>query len=51
VVLAQPGAEGGIDLLAVVQIGCAEDNSVHLSDAQGPKLQFLPLPYAVNDAE
>jgi len=51
VVLAQPAAEGGIDLLAVVQIGCAEENSVHLNDAQGPKLQFLPLPYAVNDAE
>ena len=23
----------------------------YLNDAQGPKLQFLPLPYAVNDAE
>jgi len=51
VVLAQPAAEGGIDLLAVVQIGCAEEDGVHLNDAQGPKLQFLPLPYAVNDAE
>lgn len=51
VVLAQPAAEGGVDLLAVVQIGCAEEDNVHLNDAQGPKLQFLPLPYAVNDAE
>lgn len=51
VVLAQPAAEGGVDLLAVVQIGCAEEDNVNLIDAQGPKLQFLPLPYAVNDAE
>jgi folate-binding Fe-S cluster repair protein YgfZ len=51
VVLAQPSAESGVDLLAVVQIGCAEEDSVHLTDAQGAKLHFLPLPYAVNDAE
>lgn len=51
VVLARPAAEGGVDLLAVVQIGCAEEDNVHLNDAQGAKLQFLPLPYAVNDAE
>lgn len=51
VVRAQRAAGGGVDLLAVVQIGCAEENNVHLGDAQGPRLKFLPLPYAVNDAE
>ncbi|HEY0635058.1 MAG TPA: folate-binding protein [Gammaproteobacteria bacterium] len=51
VVLAQPAAQGGVDLLAVVQIGCAEANDVHLNDAQGTKLTFLPLPYAVDDEQ
>ncbi|HEY0721882.1 MAG TPA: folate-binding protein, partial [Gammaproteobacteria bacterium] len=40
VVMAQPAAQGGVDLLAVVQIGCAEANDVHLTDAQGAKLTF-----------
>ncbi len=51
VVMAQAAAQGGVDLLAVVQIGCAEENDVHLNDAQGPQLTFLPLPYAVNDEQ
>jgi len=51
VVLAQQAAQGGVDLLAVVQLGCAEEDNVHISDAAGAQLKFRPLPYAVNDEE
>lgn len=47
VVDARPSPEGGYELLAVVQIDCAEADDVHLHEADGPKLSFLNLPYPV----
>lgn len=44
---AAPAPGGGSDVLAVVQSTSAEGNSVHLKTAGGPKLRFLPLPYAL----
>lgn len=50
VVNAQPAPGGGCDLLAVVLIDVVENAiPVHLGDAQGPILRFLPLPYAVDE--
>ncbi len=40
---AAPG--GGYDLLAVVQTGSRENQTVHLGSLQGEALTFLPLPY------
>lgn len=47
IVEASPAAEGGYEVLAVVQIASAEGNDVHLQSATGPKLQFSDLPYEV----
>lgn len=38
---------GGFEALAVMQISCAEAGEVHLGSPQGPRLQFLDLPYAL----
>lgn len=38
---------GGYEALAVMQIGCAEAGEVHLGGAQGPRVEFLQLPYAL----
>lgn len=47
VVDAQPAPGGGFDLLAVVQVSLVDSNdAVRLYDANGPQLQFRPLPYA-----
>jgi len=44
---AAPAPGGGCDLLAVVQIGSHEAQSVHLGSLQGEKLEFLALPYEI----
>jgi folate-binding Fe-S cluster repair protein YgfZ len=47
VVSAVAAAQGGFDLLAVVQIASHDAFPVHLGSLTGPRLQFLPLPYAL----
>lgn len=47
VVQAQPSPQGGIDLLAVLQIAQAEQKSIHLQGKDGPQLEFIDLPYEV----
>jgi hypothetical protein len=50
VVDAQPGIEGGFDLLAVIYTAAVESGSpVHLHDANGPLLRFEALPYEVDE--
>jgi hypothetical protein len=41
-------ADGGYDLLAVIEIASAEGDKVHLG-VDGPKLEFLELPYALTE--
>jgi folate-binding Fe-S cluster repair protein YgfZ len=47
VVSAQPSPNGGVDLLAVLQINNVEAGPIHLGAADGPELQFEELPYSV----
>jgi folate-binding protein YgfZ len=47
VVTAVPAVQGGSDMLVVVQRESAEGSCVHLGAADGPSLQFLPLPYSL----
>ncbi|MGB7542885.1 MAG: folate-binding protein YgfZ [Burkholderiales bacterium] len=47
VVNAEASPEGGCDLLAVIQIGSAENSIVRLKAPAGPALRLLTLPYAV----
>ncbi len=42
-----PAPGGGTDLLAVMQTSCYEGGEVHLGDAQGARLDFRRLPYAL----
>lgn len=42
---AQTSPNGGYDVLAVMQIGSAETNEVHLKALDGPKLALEQLPY------
>lgn len=42
---AQASPNGGYDVLAVMQIGSAETNDVHLKALDGPKLALEQLPY------
>ena len=39
---------GGYELLAVMQMSSHEGNDVHLGSPDGPRVEFRPLPYAVN---
>jgi tRNA-modifying protein YgfZ len=39
--------DGGVDVLVEVKLVALETGSVHLGAADGPALQFLPLPYAL----
>jgi len=48
VVNAAPAPGGGHDLLAVIQMTSADGGEVHLGAADGPRLQFKPLPYALS---
>ncbi len=47
VVSAVAAAQGGYDLLAVVQIASHDAFPVHLGSLTGDRLQFLPLPYSL----
>jgi len=49
VVTAAPAPDGGWELLAVVEIASQAAGDVRLGDADGPRLTFLDLPYAVPD--
>ncbi len=50
VVAAAPAPAGGYDLLAVIQIECAERGDVRLGE-NGPALELLPLPYSFEAPE
>lgn len=45
VVNAAPAAEGGVDLLAVMQVERAKSSTMHLHAPDGPALTLKPLPY------
>ncbi len=47
VVLAQLAPQGGVDLLAVLQISSVEAAPLHLGQPDGPALNLLDLPYEV----
>ncbi len=47
VVNAQPAPEGGFDLLAVILNASIESGAVHWKTTDGPELELLGLPYAV----
>ncbi len=47
VVNAAPAPDGGIDLLAVVQLAAAASGDVRLGSEDGAQLVALPLPYAL----
>jgi hypothetical protein len=51
VVRAQTSPTGGTDLLAVIEIASAENDSLHLENPEGPvlKLEELPYEFAVNE--
>ena len=49
IVAAAPHPKGGHEVLAVVLIACAEGAAIRLGDAQGPLLDFKPLPYPFED--
>ncbi len=46
-VTAQPSPDGGVDLLAVLQINSVEAGPIHLGSTDGPALEFHELPYSV----
>jgi folate-binding protein YgfZ len=46
IVSASKAPDGGVDLLAVLQIGSVEAGPLHLRAADGPPLSLLTLPYA-----
>ena len=45
VVTAQLNPQGGCDLLAVIEIEAAENQTLHLESANGPAITLLSLPY------
>jgi folate-binding protein YgfZ len=47
IVNAAPAPAGGCDVLAVIQIESAKQQSIHWQRADGPRLELQPLPYAV----
>lgn len=47
VVQAQPAPQGGVDLLAVLQISSVEAAPLHLGQPDGPALSLVDLPYEV----
>jgi len=47
IVFASAAETGNAECLAVVQTTCRETGEVHLGAPDGPKLDFLPLPYTV----
>ncbi len=51
IVDAQPGPDGGYEVLAVVEIASRERGEVFLWEENGPRLQFLELPYPAPETE
>lgn len=47
VALAAPGAAGGCDILAVLQMQSHDNSTIHLGSPDGPVLAFAPLPYSL----
>jgi len=47
VVMAQPSASKGTDLLAVIRLNHADSTELRLGSADGPLLSFEPLPYSL----
>ena len=47
VVIAQPAASSGVDLLAVLQLSHIKDSDLRLGESSGPTLQLQTLPYAI----
>lgn len=48
VIEAAPSPGGGCELLASMLMTSAESGEVHVGAAEGPRLSFLPLPYALD---
>ena len=48
VVRAARSPAGGVELLAVAQIKSAEEDTLHLESPDGPRLELLELPYALD---
>lgn len=51
VVRAQANPEGGVDLLAVIEISSAEQLKLRLNNVDGPLLKLLELPYMLGDEQ
>lgn len=51
VVRAQSHPNGGVDLLAVIEINSAEERGIHLKNADGPLMNLENLPYSVEEPE
>lgn len=49
VVVSAAAPQGGYDLLAVMQISSREQGEAHLGHPDGPLLEWLPLPYPLDD--
>ena len=49
VVNAESSAAGKTECLVEIKIAATESGTIHLGSAQGPMLQFSPLPYALPD--
>lgn len=47
VIEAAPSPSGGCELLASMLMSSAEGGDIHVGAAEGPRLAFLPLPYAL----
>lgn len=48
VVSVSPAPEGGYAVLVVLQMAAHDEGVVHVGSLAGPRLDFLPLPYAVD---
>lgn len=48
VVSVAPSPQGGSELLAVVQMSCAEAGELHLGNSTGSRLELLELPYSLD---
>ncbi|KMZ11932.1 Folate-dependent protein for Fe/S cluster synthesis/repair in oxidative stress [Candidatus Burkholderia humilis] len=46
VINAAPAEGGGIDCLVEIKLAALDNGAVHVGAADGPALEFLPLPYA-----
>ncbi|KDR34398.1 CAF17-like 4Fe-4S cluster assembly/insertion protein YgfZ [Caballeronia grimmiae] len=46
VVNVAPSETGGVDCLVEIKLAALDDGAVHVGSADGPALEFLPLPYA-----